>query len=126
MDHKSGEVLWAGAISPVWISKQGSTGIEIVRGDRQSICYTEAPIEYTEHTLDVSAGDTIYMFSDGYADQFGGEKGKKFKSRNLLGLLQSVQGVSMDAQQKALEDNFNQWRGSFDQIDDICFIGIKL
>ncbi len=65
------------------------------------------------------------MFSDGYIDQFGGDKRKKFKSMNFKKLLLSVQGESMDSQRQTLEQTYEQWRGPHEQIDDIIVLGVR-
>ncbi|MCB0401305.1 MAG: SpoIIE family protein phosphatase, partial [Flavobacteriales bacterium] len=72
------------------------------------------------------SGDTIYIFSDGYADQFGGENGKKMKTVNFKKLLLSVQGESMEKQRQLINEAFENWKGSLDQLDDVCIIGVRL
>jgi serine phosphatase RsbU (regulator of sigma subunit) len=67
----------------------------------------------------------IYLFSDGYADQFGGEGMKKFKSKNLKQLLTKIAGEPVDKQRQILDDSMEKWRGNIEQIDDILVIGRK-
>ena len=71
-------------------------------------------------------GDTFYIFSDGYADQFGGEKGKKFKAANFKSLLLSMQSESMEQQRELIDEAFENWRGSLEQLDDVCVIGVRI
>ena len=66
------------------------------------------------------------MTSDGYADQFGGDDGKKYKSRPLKRYLMEIQQLKMDEQGGMLEANYENWRGDYEQIDDVCFFGIEL
>jgi tetratricopeptide (TPR) repeat protein len=97
-----------------------------VKADKQPIGkYTENK-PFTTHTLELQKGDTIYVFTDGYADQFGGETGKKFKSANFKKLLLSIQDKSMDEQQKIITETFSTWKGETDQVDDVCVIGVRV
>ncbi len=74
----------------------------------------------------INKGDIIYMFSDGFADQFGGPKGKKFKSKKLEELLTTINELPMDSQSVILNQKFEEWKGSLEQVDDVCIIGIKI
>ena len=66
------------------------------------------------------------MFTDGYQDQFGGEKGKKFKTSQLKQLLLSLQKNTMDEQKELLNEAFNKWKGDEEQVDDVCIIGVRV
>ena len=79
---------------------------------------------FTLQKIEIQKGDRIYMYSDGFADQFGGEKGKKFKAKNLQDLLLQTSHLSMNEQLLALEDAHNKWKGAFAQVDDVCVLGI--
>ena len=70
--------------------------------------------------------DCIYAFSDGYIDQFGGEKGGKFKSQNFKNLLLSVSDKSMSEQCQIIDKNFEEWKGKYEQVDDVLIIGLKI
>jgi serine phosphatase RsbU (regulator of sigma subunit) len=70
-------------------------------------------------------GDSLYVFTDGYADQFGGPEGKKFKYKKLKELLLSIQHEDMQTQKEILHKEFLAWKGDLDQVDDICIIGIR-
>ncbi|MDR0713390.1 MAG: SpoIIE family protein phosphatase [Bacteroidales bacterium] len=76
--------------------------------------------------LDMAPGDSIYMFSDGYPDQFGGPAGKKFKMNRLLNILNDMQHRDMEEQYRVLRENFELWKGEIEQVDDVLVIGIKL
>ena len=80
---------------------------------------------FTNHKIDLEPGDNIYIFSDGYADQFGGPHGKKFKYRPLKELLVSLSGMEVHEQGLQLDREFEKWKGDLDQIDDVVFIGMK-
>jgi serine phosphatase RsbU (regulator of sigma subunit) len=81
---------------------------------------------YTNQTFKIEKEDVIYMFSDGYADQFGGDKGKKYKYRQMQQLMVKNNNRPMNAQKEALEKEFEHWRGNLEQVDDVMVIGIKI
>ncbi|MBI4645262.1 MAG: SpoIIE family protein phosphatase [Bacteroidia bacterium] len=81
---------------------------------------------FTQQEIQLQTGDTIYLFSDGYADQFGGEKGKKFTYQRFKDLLLSVQDKSMEEQKQILDETIEKWKGEQEQIDDICVIGVRV
>ena len=68
----------------------------------------------------------LHIFSDGYSDQFGGTRGKKYKTTNFKNFLLSIQENSMQKQLELLEAEFEKWRGSMEQIDDVCVIGLRI
>ena len=78
------------------------------------------------HYITLYSDDSFYIFSDGYVDQFGGEKGKKFMSKALKKLLLSFQDKAMDVQHTILNETFEAWKGNLDQVDDVCFIGVRI
>ncbi|MCW3084674.1 MAG: protein serine/threonine phosphatase [Bacteroidetes bacterium] len=81
---------------------------------------------FTNNELSLTSGDCIYMFTDGYADQFGGPEGKKFKHKNLKELLLGIQDKNIKEQQQALTDKQEEWRGNLEQVDDILIIGVRI
>lgn len=82
--------------------------------------------DFNEYSYDLIPGDMLYIYTDGYADQFGGPKGKKFKYNQLHQLLVSIANVSVAEQKNLLENKFNEWKGQLEQVDDVCIIGIKI
>lgn len=121
-----GNVLrYAGAINPLWIVRNGSSEIEEIKGSRQPIGKIDKPVEYPTHEVELNEGDSLYIFSDGFADQFGGASGKKFKIPNLKKLILSLQNESIADQKKLAERAFEEWRGNLEQIDDVCMIGVR-
>jgi serine phosphatase RsbU (regulator of sigma subunit) len=97
-----------------------------VKGDKQSIGLGHSEFSFTGHEIPLKKGDIVYMFSDGFADQFGGDLGKKMKYRRMRDMLLEVMNLPMTIQRRCLEANFKNWRGSNDQIDDVLLIGFKV
>jgi len=120
-----GSILkYAGAHNPLWIIRNGE--IIETKANKQPIGKFENLLPYTTHTFELEKGDTFYIFSDGYPDQFGGERGKKYKSINFKKLLLSIQNKTMADQHKYLDEEFEKWRGKYEQIDDVCVIGVRV
>ena len=127
--YKTGEqktvLQYAGAHNPLWIIRKGTSTIEEIKADKEPIGKFDNPSPFTCHTLELEKGDTIYIFSDGYVDQFGGPRGKKFKAKPLRELLLSIQDKSMEEQKNLLNEAFENWRGELEQVDDVCVIGVR-
>lgn len=119
---------FAGAYNPLWIIRSGKKEIEELKGDKFpiGIFVGEKLHEFNNHEVELFKGDSVYIFTDGYADQFGGAKGKKFKYKALQELLLSIQNESMEEQKNILEKNIISWKGELEQVDDILIIGMKL
>ena len=115
---------YAGANNPLWIIRNGEL-IE-TKPDKQPIGKFDKQTPYTTHQFELQKEDTIYIFSDGYVDQFGGVKGKKFKAKALKEMLLSIQQHPMNKQHDILEENFETWRGDLEQIDDVCVFGVRI
>jgi len=124
-DSEKNELQFAGAHRPLFIFKNNV--FEKIDADKDSIggSQLDSDRHFTCRTFKMSKGDTIYMSSDGYADQFGGEKGKKFMAKRFNDLLMSIQSRTMQKQGQILDETIEQWRGSHQQVDDILVIGIK-
>lgn len=122
-----GNVLsYSGAHNPLWIIRNGAKEIETIKADKQPIGKYDNLEDYTTHKTILEKGDTIYIFSDGLVDQFGGEKGKKYKPAQFRNLLLSIQDKDMESQKSLILDNFKHWMGSeHEQIDDVCVIGYR-
>ncbi len=124
-DFKNSMLNFASANNPVWIIRKGKL-IEI-KGDRFPVGKHDMDnTEFTLHTIDMEKGDIIYTLTDGFADQFGGPNGKKFKHKLLQELLLSIKQDSMEVQKQKLLEAFDNWKGNVEQIDDVCIIGIKV
>ena len=81
---------------------------------------------FTTHVRTLKENDTIYMFTDGYADQFGGEKGKKFMVKRFHDILLGINKLNISDQRNELESQFNNWKGNYEQVDDVLVIGLKI
>ena len=117
---------YAGAHNPLWIIRRGVNEIEEIKANKQPIGQFDNPEPYTTHTIELQKGDSLYIFSDGYADQFGGKKGKKLKTANFKKLLISIQSESMEKQKQLIDEAFENWKGSLEQLDDVCVIGVRI
>ena len=115
---------YAGANNPLWIIRKGE--LMETKANKQPIGQFDNPEPYTTHSFDLEPGDSIYIFSDGYVDQFGGEKGKKYKAKAFKELLLSIQDKSMEEQKIIIDDVFEAWKGTLEQIDDVCVIGVSV
>jgi len=122
-----GKVLqYAGAHNPLWIVRNGTEEILEIKADKQPIGKFSSEKPFTNNTMELEEGDVIYIFSDGFVDQFGGEKGKKFKPKAFRELLLSIQDKSMEEQKRIIDDAFESWKGSLEQIDDVCVISVRI
>lgn len=115
---------YAGANNPLWILRNGE--LLETKADKQPIGKHSVMNPFTTHVVELQAGDTIYVFSDGFADQFGGDAGKKYKSGRFKKLLAELQKHSMEKQRQLLVDEFTLWMGDLEQIDDVCVIGVQV
>ncbi|MBS1651332.1 MAG: SpoIIE family protein phosphatase [Bacteroidetes bacterium] len=118
------KISWAGANNPLWYFKNNK--LEEITANKQAIGMTDNPTPFTTHVIELSEGDSLYLFTDGFADQFGGPKGKKFKYKQLEELIISNKHLSSTEQHQALESTLNKWKANLEQVDDICVIGIKI
>ena len=82
--------------------------------------------DFRNQEIQIESGDMIYLFTDGYVDQFGGLKGKKFKHKQLNEKLLAICHQPLANQKEILEQTFNDWKGTLEQVDDVCVIGVKL
>ncbi len=93
---------------------------------RQPIGKVDETKNFKTHQIELEKGDCIYLFSDGFADQFGGPKGKKYKSNPFKNFLLSISDQSMVEQKTLLENEFEAWKGNEEQVDDVCILGVKI
>lgn len=118
---------FSGAFNPLYIIRDSS--IIEVKGDRQSVGVIhegEEKRSFTNHVLPLQDQDLIYIFTDGFADQFGGPEGKKYKYRRFRHLLLALHQLPMEKQEDFLRKSINEWKGNMDQVDDILVIGIRI
>jgi tetratricopeptide (TPR) repeat protein len=126
INRQTFEMQWSGANNPLWLIKNGRSTITEIKADKQAIGKTDEPHPFESHKLQLEKGDQFYLFTDGYADQFGGEKGKKFKYKQLQNLLLANDQKNMNDQKIVIEEAFDEWKSNLEQVDDILIIGIKI
>ena len=116
---------FAGANNPLWLLR-GEELIEY-KADKMPIgTYLETPLPFSSTVINLQKNDTIYLSTDGYADQFGGEKGKKFKYKPLLELLARINPLATKDQKTELDKAFQAWKSHYEQVDDVSIIGIRV
>ncbi len=124
LDRKQGKLIFAGANNSCIIVRKGEV-IEL-KADKQPIGLFENAFPFTQQEMDIQVGDMIYLFTDGYVDQFGGEKGKKLKSKGFKELLIRVSELEMREQHQAFATFFESWKGNLEQVDDVCIFGVRV
>ncbi|MBL0049810.1 MAG: SpoIIE family protein phosphatase [Bacteroidetes bacterium] len=126
LDKKTNKVAWAGANNPIYHIRNGE--LTETKGNKFpiGIFIGEELKHFDNHEMEVQKGDTIYLFTDGYADQFGGPKGKKFKYNQFKITLIQLQHLPMEEQRMKLLNTIRSWQGENEQVDDILVIGIKI
>ena len=131
-------LTWSGANNPLYIirdnnerknegliSENGNYILEEIKADKQGIGYNFNPVSYTNHKIVLNKGEGLILFTDGFADQFGGPNGKKFKYKPFKRMMLDIFDLSSEQQKKSLQEAFESWRGDLEQVDDICTIGLK-
>ncbi|MBI5218620.1 MAG: PAS domain S-box protein [Bacteroidia bacterium] len=148
LDKKKMQVQYAGANNPLYIirktsklhpfkdgqshhvhvgGKDGAYILTEIKGDKMPIgVHIKDTLPYTNHTLQLQNNDALYIFSDGYVDQFGGEIHKKFLSKRFRDFLMMIQPLSLPEQKELLTKEFEDWKGSLEQIDDVLVMGVKV
>jgi serine phosphatase RsbU (regulator of sigma subunit) len=126
INNKSKTLQYSGANRPLWIIRNNEFQYykpnKLPIGGQQ---YNKTD-GFMQHNITLEQGDSIYLFSDGYVDQFGGDLGKKFMTKKFRELLLSIQHLSMNEQKEYLLNTLIKWQGKHDQVDDILVIGIKI
>lgn len=125
IDNTNRKVMYSGAQRPLVVARDNEL-LEF-KGDRHPVggFLMGSFSSFTLHELDMQENDNYYLFSDGYSDQFGGERGKKFKYAKMKELLYSVRSEPMSTQRSILYESHELWKGNHEQVDDICVVGIK-
>lgn len=142
IDKASGTVTFAGANNPLWIvrdnlrlseSKEADKVLKGVthhlmefKGDKQPVGPYPVLEDFTDRTISIFEGDTLYLFSDGFADQFGGEEGKKFMSARLKKEVLRCSVADLNTQEAEIDALFENWKGDQEQVDDVCLIAVKI
>ncbi len=124
-DFKNNKLIIAAANNPIWIVR----GVEVieVKPDKMPVGkHDKDTISFTQQEVQLQSGDVVYTLTDGFPDQFGGEKGKKFMSKTLKSLLLSNSHLPMLQQKQILEKTFIDWVGNNEQVDDVTLIGVRV
>jgi len=125
LDKKSGKLEYTGAKIPLYLYRNEK--IEVIKADRYSVGSTQQHNKvFTKKEIEYESSNIMYLSSDGYQDQFGGPKNKKFMKKKFRNLLQTVGKLDIDEQKHQIEETFIQWRGGNPQTDDILVIGFKI
>jgi ligand-binding sensor domain-containing protein/serine phosphatase RsbU (regulator of sigma subunit) len=128
IDLKTNIIEYAGAFNPLYYVRNNK--IEEVKGNRFSVSLRSnkeiETVGFQNNQIQAMPGDVFYIFSDGYADQFGGSEGKKFKYRRFRHLLLSIHRLSFAEQRSYLSESIDLWKGNLEQVDDVLVIGFKL
>lgn len=124
IDSKNKNIFWSGANNPLWYIQDSE--IKEIRADKQPIGKSDYPKPFTTHQINYKQNTTFYLFTDGFADQFGGPNGKKFKYKQFSDLLLKNNNLSQKQQADTINKAFSEWKGDLEQVDDVCVIGIKI
>lgn len=125
IDKAANTLEYASANNSFYLVRNGQ--MQIYKADKMPVGKShDNHIPFSNHKLELKKNDIIYTFTDGYADQFGGPEGKKFKYKQLSQLILSIHSLPMSDQLNQLNEAFENWRGKLDQVDDVCIIGIKI
>ena len=125
LDKESRTLQYSGAHNPLVIFRNGE--MITYKGDKMAVgWHRREGIPFTNHVIDLLEGDMLYMFSDGYVDQFGGPKKKKLTMRNFAPLLEEIHLKPADEQKAILDERYETWRGELEQIDDVLVMGMRM
>lgn len=123
IDKNTREMEFSGAFLPVYIVRDDKL-IEI-KGDKKNVVQSFAMVSFNRSTFQLREGDLLYLFSDGYADQFGGPENKKFMYRRLRHLLLTISKYPLNDQERILDETISSWMDGHDQIDDMMILGVR-
>jgi serine phosphatase RsbU (regulator of sigma subunit)/tetratricopeptide (TPR) repeat protein len=127
VDLKSRIVRYSGANRPIWIIRKGSALVEEIKATKKAIGgWTDDSQHFESHEIKMQEGDTFYLATDGYADTFSGQNGKKLMAKKFKEILLSIQDKTMPEQEKFLNDFIENWKAGIEQVDDILVIGVRM
>ena len=124
LNIKTNELQFAGANINLYYVKNEK--LHIVKPDKQPVGKHIQMLPFTNHKIHLAKGNSIYMFTDGFSDQFGGMDGKKFKQKQLSELILSNYTLDLKTQGQIIENTFETWKNKYPQVDDVCIIGVRL
>jgi len=123
-DLKNKKLEYAGAINSLFYIRENK--LTEIKGDKQPIGQYANIEPFTSHQIELKENDIFYLFSDGYPDQFGGEKGKKYMYKRFRELILDLSDKEFSKQKNILENDFNLWKKDLEQVDDVCVVGVKI
>ncbi|MCB8999972.1 MAG: DUF4154 domain-containing protein [Bacteroidales bacterium] len=123
IDFNTGVLEWAGANNPIFLVQGGE--LVHIKADKMPVAVYDTMTPFTLQTFQLRKGDTFYIFSDGYVDQFGGENQKKFLTKNFKEVIMTLQDKNMYEQGVRLDEIFEEWKKDVDQVDDVTVIGLR-
>jgi serine phosphatase RsbU (regulator of sigma subunit) len=124
IDKQNQKIFWSGANNPLWYIQDNA--LAEIKADKQPVGKSYDIKSFTTNQIDYKTDTIFYLFTDGLADQFGGPKGKKFKYKQFEEMLASINKQPMTEQAHIIEKKFDEWKGTLEQVDDVCVIGIKI
>ncbi|MFT5819740.1 MAG: serine phosphatase RsbU (regulator of sigma subunit) [Crocinitomix sp.] len=126
LNTKSLKLQWSGAFNPLWIVRNEANEVQHYFPDKQPIGNYPIYTPFNTEFIQLNKGDQIFIFSDGFADQFGGDKNKKYTSKRFKGLVEKNAHLPINTQKEIIINTFIEWKGQNDQIDDICLMGVRV
>jgi len=126
IDLKGKKLHFSGANNSLYVYKKATSELLKLKANRYPIGFSHEMLPFTSESMELEKGDRIYSTTDGFPDQFGGEHGKKYKTKNFEELLLSLQKFSLTQQEDRLHSEFQHWKGDYDQTDDVCVFSIEL
>ena len=124
INKEAKQIIWSGANNQLWYFQNNN--FKEIKPNKQAIGKTDNPKPFSSYTIEMQCGDTFYLMTDGFADQFGGDKGKKYKYKQLQAMLIANNRLPLAAQKEKLSNCFNDWKGNLEQVDDVTIIGIRI
>jgi tetratricopeptide (TPR) repeat protein len=124
LNTQTNHLEYAGANNSLFVTSKNN--LTEIKADKQPVGKYYLTEPFSNNEVQLNKGDTLYIFSDGYADQFGGPKGKKFMYKSFRNLLLSMYDSDINEQHARIEKTFNDWKGDLEQIDDVCVIGVRV
>jgi len=126
LNKKTLMLEFSGANNPLWLLRKNDSEIFEIKPTKQAVGKGDLSKKFETHQIQLSQGDLIYIFSDGFADQFGGDKGKKYKYKPFKDLIVANRTKSLQEQNNLINFEFEKWKQDLEQVDDICVIGVRI
>ena len=124
-DFENNKFYYTAAQNPIWIIREGE--LTEIKPEKMPIGkHHNDHVPFVGGEFATQKGDVVYTLTDGFQDQFGGEKGKKFKVKPFKNYLISIAHLPMQEQKEKLNETFLAWKGEHEQVDDVCVIGVKI